>query len=128
MLPAVVTDRVRQGTCFVPFHWSDEQGANLAVNAVTSDAVDPDSLQPEFKACAVAVRPVGAAPVRTVAVTQPVAVSSHMPLVLWASQTGNAQELATRLVDHLGGQGVTVASASMGEVTPDRLVAHVEHL
>ncbi|MET0450234.1 MAG: bifunctional nitrate reductase/sulfite reductase flavoprotein subunit alpha [Mycobacterium sp.] len=62
VLPAVVTDRVRPGNCFVPFHWNDEHGEYLAINAVTSDAVDPDSLQPEFKACAVSIRPVGAAP------------------------------------------------------------------
>ena len=29
LLPAVVTDRVRPGTCFVPFHWNDEQGEHL---------------------------------------------------------------------------------------------------
>ncbi|MGW5522151.1 molybdopterin-dependent oxidoreductase [Gordonia sp. NPDC003950] len=57
VLPAVVTDRVRPGTCFAPFHWSDMFGANLAINAITNDAVDPDSLQPEFKACAVALAP-----------------------------------------------------------------------
>ena len=55
VLPAVVTDRVRPGNCFAPFHWNDVFGDDLAVNAVTSDAVDPISLQPEFKVCAVAV-------------------------------------------------------------------------
>ena len=58
MLPAVVTDRVRPGNCFVPFHWNDEHGEYLTVNALTNDAVDPDSLQPEFKVCAVSLRPV----------------------------------------------------------------------
>ena len=56
VLPAVVTDRVRPGNCFVPFHWNDEHGENLTINAVTNDAVDPDSLQPEFKVCAVRLR------------------------------------------------------------------------
>lgn len=55
VLPAVVTDRVRQGNCFAPFHWNDVFGENLAINAVTNDAVDPISLQPEFKFCAVAL-------------------------------------------------------------------------
>jgi sulfite reductase (NADPH) flavoprotein alpha-component len=55
ILPAVVTDRVRPGNCFVPFHWNDVFGDNLAINAVTNDAVDPISLQPEFKFCAVAL-------------------------------------------------------------------------
>ncbi|WP_149087032.1 bifunctional nitrate reductase/sulfite reductase flavoprotein subunit alpha [Pseudomonas prosekii] len=56
VLPAVVTDRVRQGNCFAPFHWNDVFGENLAINAVTNDAVDPISLQPEFKFCAVALQ------------------------------------------------------------------------
>lgn len=55
VLPAVVTDRVRPGNCFAPFHWNDVFGDDLAVNAVTSDAIDPVSLQPEFKFSAVAL-------------------------------------------------------------------------
>ncbi|MFJ9849418.1 molybdopterin-dependent oxidoreductase [Streptomyces sp. NPDC101150] len=55
VLPAVVTDRVRPGTCFAPFHWNDLFGEYLSINAVTNDAVDPVSFQPEFKACAVAL-------------------------------------------------------------------------
>ena len=55
VLPAVVTDRVRPGNCFAPFHWNDSFGEGLAINAVTSDAVDPISQQPEFKFCAVAL-------------------------------------------------------------------------
>ncbi|WP_412075804.1 molybdopterin-dependent oxidoreductase [Streptomyces xanthophaeus] len=53
VLPAVVTDRVRPGCCFAPFHWNDLFGEYLSINAVTSDAVDPISFQPEFKVCAV---------------------------------------------------------------------------
>ncbi|MFE3043964.1 molybdopterin dinucleotide binding domain-containing protein, partial [Kitasatospora indigofera] len=63
VLPAVVTDRVRPGNCFAPFHWNDLFGEYLAVNAVTNDAVDPLSFQPEFKACAVSLAKV-AAPAR----------------------------------------------------------------
>ncbi|MER5965719.1 bifunctional nitrate reductase/sulfite reductase flavoprotein subunit alpha [Streptomyces sp. NPDC002057] len=55
VLPAVVTDRVRPGDCFAPFHWNDLFGEYLSVNAVTHDAVDPLSFQPGFKACAVAL-------------------------------------------------------------------------
>ncbi|MER5715798.1 bifunctional nitrate reductase/sulfite reductase flavoprotein subunit alpha [Streptomyces sp. NPDC002132] len=55
VLPAVVTDRVLPGSCFAPFHWNDLFGEYLSVNAVTSDAVDPLSFQPELKVCAVAL-------------------------------------------------------------------------
>ncbi|MGW0358238.1 molybdopterin-dependent oxidoreductase [Nocardia nova] len=61
VLPVRITDRVRPGSCFAPFHWNDEQGEYLTINAVTNDAVDQDSLQPEFKVCAVTLRRVGPA-------------------------------------------------------------------
>ncbi|OBI06991.1 reductase [Mycolicibacter heraklionensis] len=63
VLPAVVTDRVRPGNCFAPFHWNDAFGEYLSINAVTNDAVDPVSQQPEYKACAVTlVKVVGESP------------------------------------------------------------------
>ncbi|WP_432487361.1 molybdopterin-dependent oxidoreductase [Kineococcus sp. SYSU DK018] len=62
VLPARVSDRVQPGTCFAPFHWNDSHGEYLAVNAVTNDAVDPVSFQPEFKACAVRLTRVGPPP------------------------------------------------------------------
>ena len=167
VLPAVLSDRVRPGNCFAPFHWNDEHGEYLTVNAVTNDAVDPDSLQPEFKACAVSLRPARSvdgthaahpvaaelgvwtghkptltedekvylagfftglpdaprgvpvlpefAPVQTVVrlwvdgvlagrysrAGAPARVEPGGPLVLWASQTGAAEEFAARLVDRL---------------------------
>ncbi|OAJ58870.1 reductase [Paraburkholderia ginsengiterrae] len=58
VLPAVVTDRVSPGNCFAPMHWNDVFGDDLCVNAVTSDAIDPVSQQPELKFCAVALSPV----------------------------------------------------------------------
>ncbi|WSY36582.1 bifunctional nitrate reductase/sulfite reductase flavoprotein subunit alpha [Streptomyces sp. NBC_00887] len=61
VLPAVVTDRVRPGCSFAPFHWNDLFGEYLSVNAVTSDAVDPISFQPEFKMCAVTLTKVATA-------------------------------------------------------------------
>jgi sulfite reductase (NADPH) flavoprotein alpha-component len=59
-LPALVTPRVRVGNCFVPMHWNDTFGKNLCINAVTNDAVDPISQQPEFKFCAVHLKRVSA--------------------------------------------------------------------
>ena len=173
VLPAVVTDRVRPGNCFVPFHWNDEHGEYLTINALTNDAVDPESLQPEFKVCAVSLRPVkvvgtpsasdlaiaelglgntrpilieaeklylagfltgigdepagvpvlpDGAPVRNEVrlwidgllagryirsvdgAAQPAAVvGGGGPLVLWASQTGNAEEFAGRVAERIDG-------------------------
>ncbi|MDF6022416.1 bifunctional nitrate reductase/sulfite reductase flavoprotein subunit alpha [Streptomyces sp. JH34] len=75
VLPAVVTDRVRPGDCFAPFHWNDLFGEYLSVNAVTNDAVDPVSLQPEFKVCAVTLVKVAA----VVPAAAPVSVEAAVP-------------------------------------------------
>ena len=61
VLPAVITDRVRPGNCFAPFHWNDAFGEYLSINAVTNDAIDPISRQPEYKACAVTLTKVAVA-------------------------------------------------------------------
>jgi len=58
--PARITDRIRPGCCFVPIHWNDMFGNDLAINAATSEAVDPISKQPEFKFCAVRLNKVDA--------------------------------------------------------------------
>ncbi|ALP67452.1 sulfite reductase subunit alpha [Paraburkholderia caribensis] len=63
VLPAVVTERVRPGNCFAPMHWNDVYGDDLCINAVTSDAIDAISQQPELKFCAVALTRVEADPV-----------------------------------------------------------------
>ncbi|WP_419223547.1 molybdopterin-dependent oxidoreductase [Gordonia sp. CPCC 206044] len=74
VLPAEISDRVRPGNCFVPFHWNDMFGEHLAINAVTSDAIDPLSQQPEFKVCAVTLHRVAAAPAPTVEMIEGVSV------------------------------------------------------
>ena len=145
VLPALLTDRVRPGNTWVPFHWNDEHGEDLTVNALTNDAVDPFSLQPEFKVSAVALRPLPAqelteheklyvqgflagveqgrpgipvlpsdAPLgmRTRLLVEGMLAGrySRAPetstpagrLVLWASQTGNAEEFAGKISGRLG--------------------------
>ncbi len=56
---ARVTDGIRQGLLFMPFHWGDLYHAETNVNYVTSSAADPVSGQPELKFCAVQVASVG---------------------------------------------------------------------
>ncbi|MFE9884897.1 molybdopterin-dependent oxidoreductase [Streptomyces scopuliridis] len=149
VLPAVVTDRVRQGECFAPFHWNDLFGADLSVNAVTNDAVDPVSFQPEFKVSAVSLTRVaarstprddGSASASASGVLADAdagrgALSDATPghatprhstpgrelLVLWASQTGNAEEIATSAARRLTDDGRAPRLLSMDDVMPDTL-------
>ncbi|MET7573756.1 bifunctional nitrate reductase/sulfite reductase flavoprotein subunit alpha [Streptomyces sp. NPDC005492] len=79
VLPAVVTDRVRPGGCFAPFHWNDLFGEYRCVNAVTSDAVDPVSFQPEFKVCAVSLAKVASAPAPAKAPAEVVVPAAVIP-------------------------------------------------
>jgi NADPH-dependent sulfite reductase flavoprotein alpha-component len=125
VLPAVVTDRVRPGNCFAPFHWNDVFGENLAINAVTHDAVDPISLQPEFKFCAVALQRVELIEhqfldVPAPAVETPPESQADVTL-MWASQTGNAQDLAENFASRLRNAGLAVELAAMADFPPDKL-------
>jgi formate dehydrogenase alpha subunit len=52
---AVVTSRSRPGSVFMAFHF-----AEAAANILTNDALDPVAKIPEFKVCAVKLRPVQA--------------------------------------------------------------------
>ncbi|MFE7804410.1 molybdopterin-dependent oxidoreductase [Streptomyces sp. NPDC057430] len=81
VLPAVVTDRVRPGCCFAPFHWNDLFGEYVSINAVTNDAVDPLSLQPEFKMCAVTLTKVAARAEELPALVEPVQLVEPVPVV-----------------------------------------------
>jgi len=47
---------IREGTCFLPFHWGRRFGFYKAANNLTLTARDPISQQPELKACAVRLR------------------------------------------------------------------------
>jgi NADPH-dependent sulfite reductase flavoprotein alpha-component len=134
VLPAVVTERVRPGCCFAPFHWNDLFGEYRCVNAVTSDAVDPLSFQPEFKACAVSLAKV-ASP-QTVAATahapaglagagrvsaRPAGAGRRQVMVLWASQTGNAEDFAAAAARRLSAEGHRAALAPMAQADPAAL-------
>ncbi len=55
---ARLTDTIRRGTVFAPFHWGELWEPEGVTNSVTSDAVDPRSKQPELKFAAVRVEPV----------------------------------------------------------------------
>ncbi|UAK33417.1 bifunctional nitrate reductase/sulfite reductase flavoprotein subunit alpha [Nocardia asteroides] len=94
VLPVQVSDRVRQGDCFVPFHWNDEQGEYLTINAVTNDAVDPASLQPEFKACAIALRRVAAVPRPKAPDALPATESAHPLAAVLGLDSGTAPTLS----------------------------------
>src|SRR5438552_746967 len=54
---ARVGETIREGTCFLPFHWGRQWGFYKAANNLTLSARDPLSRQPELKACAVRLRP-----------------------------------------------------------------------
>jgi ferredoxin-nitrate reductase len=53
-----VSERIREGTCFLPFHWGRGLGFYKAANNLTLAARDPLSKQPELKCCAVRLRPI----------------------------------------------------------------------
>ena len=51
-----VTSAIREGVCFLPFHWGRRLGFYKSANNLTLGTRDPLSRQPELKACAVRVR------------------------------------------------------------------------
>lgn len=52
ILRATITEKTSIGVVFIPWHF-----AEAAANLLTNDALDPQALIPEFKACAVQVFP-----------------------------------------------------------------------
>ena len=51
-----ITPEIAEGTVFLPFHWTQLDGAFKPANNLTHGALDPVSKQPELKHCAVRVR------------------------------------------------------------------------
>ena len=53
-----LSDKLRAGVIFMPFHWGDMFAPETAANYITTDALDPISKEPEYKACAVRLKKV----------------------------------------------------------------------
>ncbi|HEY3478006.1 MAG TPA: flavodoxin domain-containing protein, partial [Streptomyces sp.] len=127
--PVVVTDRVRPGDCFAPFHWNDLFGEYLSVNAVTSDAVDPVSFQPEYKVCAVALTKVPAPARSRVAEPGTRYETAEPPAAASADGGGDGTEGVRPGAG--GPQGVDPAALGallgLGDLTPPPFAAE-EHL
>jgi ferredoxin-nitrate reductase len=54
-LPARFNDGLRRGMLFIPFHWGDLWGRQIATNYLTISAIGRVAKQPELKYCAVHV-------------------------------------------------------------------------
>ncbi len=54
---ALVTERQRLGSVFVPIHWTDRYASSARIGALVAPQTDPISGQPESKATTVAVTP-----------------------------------------------------------------------
>jgi ferredoxin-nitrate reductase len=54
--PAKITKAIAPGVVFVPMHWGALWAEDAEANALTHPHLDPNSLQPELKACAVRLR------------------------------------------------------------------------
>ena len=57
VLRVLVTNRVRQGECFAPFHWTSRYSSHSRVDALVAPNVDPVSGQPESKYTPVDIKP-----------------------------------------------------------------------
>ena len=68
---ARLTDRIRPGAVFAPFHWGELWSRHSVTNNATSEAIDPRSKQPELKFAAVRVEPIPPEPSPGQAPAQP---------------------------------------------------------
>ncbi|MFM7424051.1 MAG: molybdopterin oxidoreductase family protein, partial [Elainella sp.] len=74
-LKAKVTQAIAPKTLFVPMHWGALWAEFAEANALTHPESCPDSGQPELKACAVQLLPLGAEPDPTWSEQKPIATS-----------------------------------------------------
>ena len=83
-LRALITDRVQQGSVFVPMHWTDQFASNGRVDTLVPARLDPYSGQPASKNVAVAVKPLHASTYAfLVSKTKP--EFSNVNVLYWAS-------------------------------------------
>jgi assimilatory nitrate reductase catalytic subunit len=54
---ALITDRQREGSVFLPMHWTDQLASKARADALVDAATDPISGQPGLKRTPVAIRP-----------------------------------------------------------------------
>ena len=78
-LPILVTQNIRSGTVFMPMHWGFLWGKDTEVNALTHPEVCPISLEPELKACAVQLTPIGPQPQTSALTSQEQATAMVQP-------------------------------------------------
>ena len=102
LMPAVVTDRVRPGNCFVPVSLErrargrpDHQRADQRCRRPGFTAARVQGVCGAIACPSHLPRPI-ASPARTCGIRAPTAAADG-PLVLWASQTGNAEDFAARV-------------------------------
>lgn len=57
ILRVLITDRLREGECFAPMHWSGTTAPTGRIDALVASVVDPVSGQPESKATPVNIVP-----------------------------------------------------------------------
>jgi ferredoxin-nitrate reductase len=67
-----ITTNIRKGLIFMPFHWGDLYQDDTNPNTVTNPAADPESKQPELKACAVRLEPAKPKPTEVTIASQPI--------------------------------------------------------
>ncbi|EKM98406.1 nitrate reductase, partial [Acidocella sp. MX-AZ02] len=120
VLPALLSPRVQPGQLFAPFHWNDVFGDDLAINQLTSPAVDAASLQPEFKICAMALERVAAVRQEVPETLAGLAPEDAAVSILYASQTGTAAAQAQAAAQRLG-----LIARPMNEASPATLAGTV---
>ena len=94
LVRALVTDRVAEGTLFVPMHWTDQTSANARVDRLVDPVVDAVSGQPALKFSFARVEPFAAAFYGYAVSTRPIRTER---LAYWAAArlaAGHALEFA----------------------------------